>query len=190
MSRNISCFLLLSLLLISALAAGCGSSPPTGNSEEAASPRQVSVTRVTDGDTVKVRPAIDGIDDVRLLGVDTPEKYGPDGPQPLAEEAAIFTEEALGRGAWRVELRFDVEKVDQYGRLLAYVHLPDGRMLNEALISDGYAQVATFPPNTKQRERFEAAQEEARRRDIGIWGLSEDRICELADRGNGVGGGC
>jgi len=178
------------LLLISALAAGCDASLPTGDSEEPASPQRVSVTRITDGDTVKVRPAIDGIEDVRLIGVDTPEKYGPDGPQPLAEEAAVFTEEGLQRGTWRVELRFDVEKVDQYGRLLAYVYLPDGRMLNEALISGGYAQVATFPPNTKYLERFEAAQEEAQGRDIGIWSLSEDRICELADRGNGIGGGC
>jgi hypothetical protein len=46
-----------------------------------------------------------------------------------------------------VALEFDVEKVDQYGRLLAYLWLPDHSMFNEALVDEGLAQVATFPPN-------------------------------------------
>jgi hypothetical protein len=31
------------------------------------------VSRVVDGDTVEISPAIDGVEEVRLIGVDTPE---------------------------------------------------------------------------------------------------------------------
>jgi micrococcal nuclease len=51
-----------------------------------------------------------------------------------------------------------VEKVDPYGRLLAYVWLPDGSMFNEALVREGYAQVGTFPLNVKYTDLFLEAQ--------------------------------
>jgi micrococcal nuclease len=35
-------------------------------------------------------------------------------------------------------------------------------MFNEVLLMEGYAQVATFPPNVKYVERFQVAQREAR----------------------------
>jgi hypothetical protein len=86
-----------------------------------------------------------------------------------------------------VALEFRVEKVDQYGRFLAYVWLPDGRMFSEVLLREGYAQVATFPPNVKYVERFRKAQREANR---GLWGLFEGQLCRQTDRGNGIGDGC
>jgi len=89
----------------------------------------------------------------------------------------------------RVALEFDVERIDPYGRVLAYVWLPDGSMFNDTLVSEGYAQVATFPPNVKYTERFLASQKEARRADRGLWGLSKNQLCQLADRGNGIGEG-
>lgn len=181
--------LFLPVVLMAVLAA-CGPRPVSGGQPTPESPREVRVTSVTDGDTVEISPAIDGIEDVRLIGVDTPEKFGPNGAQPLAGEATAFTGDRLRASAWRVELRFDVETTDKYGRLLAYVHGPDGALLNEALLRSGYAQVATFPPNVRHLQEFEAAQDEARERGMGIWSLPEERLCELADRGNGVGGGC
>jgi micrococcal nuclease len=145
----------------------------------------VTVTRVVDGDTIEVSPGVDGIEDVRLIGVDTPETYG--GAEPMGSEASAFTQSALeGR---EVSLEFDVERVDPYGRALAYVWLPDGSLFNETLVREGYAQVATFPPNVKYQERFLAAQEEARVSGSGLWGLSQQELCELADRGNGIGEG-
>jgi len=45
-----------------------------------------------------------------------------------------------------VKLEFDVRKRDRYGRLLAYVYLIDGRMLNKIIITAGYASVMTYPP--------------------------------------------
>ena len=149
----------------------------------------VTVARVIDGDTVEVRPAVSGTEDVRLIGIDTPETAGsPRGAQPYGEEAARFAGRKLeGR---RVTLRFDVERKDDYGRVLAYLHPPNGAMFNLTLLEKGYAQVATFPPNVEHRDRFEAAQQKARAAERGIWGLPEDRLCGLADRGNGIGGGC
>lgn len=146
----------------------------------------VTVSRVVDGDTVEVRPAIDGVADIRLIGVDTPETYG--GTEPYGAEASTFTEEVLS--GQRVALEFDAERVDQYDRVLAYVWLEEDTMFNEILVREGYAQVATFPPNVKYTDRFLAAQEQARVEGAGLWGLSEDQLCQLADRDNGIGGGC
>ena len=149
-------------------ATGCGArlisdGLPDG---EGSGREEVVVERVTDGDTVEVRPAPGGVDDVRLIGVDAPEAFGPSGPQPYAAEAAGFAERVLeGR---RATLEFDVERTDRYGRLLAYVYGPDGGMFNEALLLGGYAQVATFPPNTRYEDWFEAAQGRAREAGRGI----------------------
>ena len=180
----------VALLVVATLGVGgCGARLVSdGLPVEEETGREVIVARVTDGDTVEVRPAIGGVDDVRLIGVDAPEAYGPSGPQPYAAEATDFAEGALeGR---RVELEFDVERTDDYGRVLAYVYGPDGAMFNEELLLGGYAQVATFPPNTRYVGRFEAAQEKARESGRGIWGLDGAQSCRLADRGNGIGGGC
>ncbi|RME11542.1 MAG: thermonuclease, partial [Aquificota bacterium] len=70
-----------------------------------------------------------------------------------------------------VYLEFDVQKTDRYGRLLAYVWLSDGRMLNEVLVKEGYAMVYTIPPNVKYQERFLQAQRYARENRKGLWGM-------------------
>jgi micrococcal nuclease len=177
---------LVALVLLCVLVLGCSSwfvsDQPGG--EEAG----VTVVRVTDGDTVKVMPEIDGEDRVRLIGVDTPETDPERVLEPYGEEAARFTQRSLEDQ--NVTLEFDVEGEDDYGRLLAYVYLPDGLMFNEMLLREGYAQVATFPPNTRYLERFEDAQREAREARRGLWSLPEDELCRLRDRGNGIGGGC
>ncbi|MBA4115438.1 MAG: thermonuclease family protein [Rubrobacter sp.] len=185
----------LSVVVFSVLAVLCAlpgcssrlvSGDPPGKSEKAEV--EVTVTRATDGDTVKISLEIDGEDRVRLIGVDTPETNPGRGPEPYGEEATRFTRERLeGRD---VSLEFDAEREDDYGRLLAYAYLPDGTMFNETLLREGYAQVATFPPNTRYLNRFEDAQEEAREARRGIWGLPEGEPCRLRDRGNGIGGGC
>lgn len=183
--------LALCLLLLPA----CGGSQgregaSNGNSAAPAGEDRVraTVTEVVDGDTVYVSPAIGGEESVRMIGVDVPEKAGsPRGEQPLGEEALVFAQERLtGR---EVELEFDEERVDDYGRNLAYLYV-GGELFNEALLREGFAQVATFPPNTRYLDRFEEAQRGARGAGRGIWGLPEDEACGLTDRGNGIGGGC
>jgi hypothetical protein len=73
---------------------------------------------------------------------------------------------------------------------LAYLWLSGGRMFNEALLMEGYAQVATFPPNVKYGERLQEAQRKTREANRGLWGLSKGQLCQQTDRGNGIGGGC
>ena len=146
----------------------------------------VTVERVVDGDTIEVSPVVEGISEVRLIGVDTPETYG--GAESFGAEASEFTKQALS--GQRVALELDAEKIDPFGRLLAYAYLPSGEMFNETLVEEGYAQVATFPPNVKYVDRFLEAQREARQQNLGLWGLPQGKLCQLADRGNEIGGGC
>jgi micrococcal nuclease len=138
--------------------------------------QQVTVTDVVDGDTIDVSPQIDGIERVRLIGVDTPEVFG--GEEPCGPEASAFTTEQLE--GEDVTLEFDEERVDQYERALAYVWVPDleGELFNETLVGQGYAEVATFPPNDEYEERFLAAEEEARDEGIGLWA---DDPCTTAE---------
>jgi micrococcal nuclease len=147
----------------------------------------VTVSRVVDGDTIEISPAIDGVEDVRLIGIDTPETVDPEEEvEPYGPEASAFaTEELAGR---KVHLEFDEEKVDQYDRLLAYVYA-DSSMFNEDLLEEGYAQAYPYPPNTKYEGRFADAQADAMAAGIGIWGLTFNEQCQLADRGNGIGEG-
>jgi micrococcal nuclease len=146
----------------------------------------VKVTRVVDGDTIDISPSVSGRSRVRLIGMDTPEVYF--GTQPYGPEASAFAKQHLE--GEEVELELDVQKIDPYVRLLAYVYLPNGEMFNETLLEEGYAQVAIFPPNVKYVDRFLEAQREARAANRGLWGLSAGELCQQTDRGNGIGGGC
>jgi micrococcal nuclease len=146
----------------------------------------VTVRRVVDGDTIDISPSVEGRSRVRLIGMDTPEVHF--SSQPYGPEASAFAKRELD--GQEVKLELDVQKIDPYGRLLAYVYLPDGSMFNETLLREGYAQVATFPPNVKYVDRFLEAQREARAANRGLWGLSAGELCQQTDRGNGIGGGC
>ena len=155
----------------------------------------VTVTRAVDGDTVEVSPAVNGIEDVRLIGVDTPEVSSDCGTQPLADEATVFTRSQLA--GQKVALELGSESTDRYGRLLAYVWTgaeaspgSPGSMFNTALLEEGYAQVYTVAPNDEYESRFLAAQQRAIDAGRGIWGLSYDQQLLQNERGNGIGGGC
>ena|SRR5215211_7829922 len=86
-------------------------------------------------------------------------------------------------------VKFDVERKDPDGRLLAYLYPMGEGMFNEVLLRKGYAQVYAVKPNDEHRDDCEAAQNKAKEGDLGIWGLPEDRRCELANHGNGIGKG-
>jgi micrococcal nuclease len=124
------------------------------------------VTRVVDGDTIEVR--LGGrVEDVRLIGVDTPETVKPDTPvQCFGERASHFTKRRLtGR---RVRLVFGVERRDVYGRLLAYVYL-HGRFFNPILVRRGLARSLTIPPNDRFAPRFRRLELAAARAAHGLW---------------------
>ncbi len=69
-----------------------------------------------------------------------------------------------------VRLEFDVQSRDDRGDRLAYVFLPDGRMLNIELVRNGYAEMRLMPPNMKYAEQFRSAYQEARREMRGMQG--------------------
>ena len=126
------------------------------------------VTKVIDGDTIQVR--LKGkLYSVRYIGVDAPESV--QRRDCFGREASTYNRSLVmpkGKGV-TVRLEKDVSETDKYGRLLRYVYLPDGTMVNQALVEDGYAQVATYPPDVKFEERFVEAQTAAREAGSGLW---------------------
>jgi micrococcal nuclease len=137
--------------------------------EEPTPPAQARavVTRVVDGDTFEARIG-DEIEDVRLIGVDTPETVKPGEPvQCYGPRASRFAHRAFeGRP---VRLVFGVERRDVYGRLLAYAYL-DRRFVNAELVSRGLARTLAIPPNTRYSGLFERLQLGAARAGRGLWG--------------------
>jgi micrococcal nuclease len=128
-----------------------------------------NVTRVVDGDTIEAELAGGGKEDVRLIGIDTPETVDPDQPvQCFGPEASAFTHRLLD-GA-RVELAYGAERRDRYGRLLAYVYLPGGRLFNAILARRGLARPLTIAPNDARAPLFERLAAGAASAGRGLWG--------------------
>ncbi len=136
---------------------------------------ECTVERVVDGDTL-----VCSGEKVRLIGIDTPESsfnrrvfkqkiWGtPKEVLSYGRRAKLFVKGLVPPGT-RVKLEFDLQKRDRYGRLLAYVWLPDGRMLNEVILREGYASLLTIPPNVKYVERFRRAYRYAVENKRGLW---------------------
>jgi len=139
------------------------------------------VTKIVDGDTLKVK--YNGQEEsIRLIGIDTPEskankKAKKDAQKSKADietittmgkKAANFTATMVKPGD-EVKIEYDVRPRDQYGRLLGYVYLSDGKMLNEEIVKAGYANIMTYPPNVKYQERFLKAYRESRENRKGLW---------------------
>lgn len=161
-ARLTLCAVALAAVLSTSCAATAPSSTPGGDGRSSA-----TVTRVVDGDTVIAQVGGEELR-VRLIGIDTPETVAPDQPvECFGPAASEFTHRRLE--GEDVELEFDVERLDPYGRTLAYVWL-GGELFNETLVREGYALVTTFPPDVRYVDRFVAAQRVARERHLGLWG--------------------
>lgn len=125
------------------------------------------VTRVVDGDTIEVRLGGER-EDVRYIGVDTPETVEPGEPVRCYGPAASRFNHRLVEGR-RVRLVFDRERRDDYGRLLAYVYLGD-RLVNAELLRGGLARTLEIPPNDRFADRFRRLEMGAARAGRGLWG--------------------
>lgn len=87
---------------------------------------------------------------------------------PFEDEAIRFTRGLCeGRMA---HLEFDTQRRANDGSLLAYVILPDGRLLNAELVRAGYAALKLTPPNMKYADKLREAYQEARREMRGLQG--------------------
>lgn len=125
------------------------------------------VTRVIDGDTIEA--VVGGRrEDVRYIGVDTPETVAPGEPVDCFGPQASAFNHRLVEGR-RVELRLGVERRDDYGRLLAYVRL--GRVLvNAELVRRGFARTLTISPNDAKAPLLRRLERRAGRLGRGLWG--------------------
>jgi micrococcal nuclease len=139
------------------LVAACGaSSSPCGTTE-------AKVDRVIDGDTIVLT---DG-QKVRYLLVDAPETTNGHDDCYGSNAAQFNTDLVLGK---TVQLSYDVECMDKYGRLLAYVSV-DGMEVNTLLVERGYACVLHIPPDGDARaDEFKMYQQQAKTAMRGLWG--------------------
>ena len=158
---------LLSIGLLLAFAA-CTKSDSSGaaTSTSGSGRQQATVGRVVDGDTIEVK--LEGKTyKLRYIGVDTPETVDPNRPVGCFGPEASKRNKELVLGK-TVELEKDVSETDAFGRLLRYVWL-DGEMVNARLVRDGYAQVATYPPDVKYQQLLLQLQRDAREAGAGLW---------------------
>ena len=123
----------------------------------------VKVDSVLDGDTFRLESG----EKVRLIGIDASETHHLRKPvEYFGKEASAFAKKMLEGKLVRSEL--DVQERDQYGRLLAYVSLKDSTFINAELVKQGYAQVATYPPDVKYVKLFISLQKEPRENKRGL----------------------
>lgn len=127
------------------------------------------VTKVSDGDTFWVTYPSGKEEKIRLIGINTPEsrKTRNKDVEYFGKEASVYAKQLLLNK--RVRLEFDVQKYDRYKRTLAYAYLPSGTMVNALLVKEGYARVATYPPNVRYQSLFQKLEREARIGRRGLW---------------------
>lgn len=122
------------------------------------------VTRIVDGDTIE----IEGGQKVRYIGINTPESKDP--RKPVECFSAQATQKNTELVADKIiQLEKDVSDTDRYGRLLRYVYV-DGRMVNEILVKEGFAQASAYPPDIKYQDLFVQTQQQAQLQKLGLWG--------------------
>jgi len=131
----------------------------TGNSFA----REYVVNKIIDGDTIR----LDTGETVRYLGIDAPEVYVKGkGAEFYARDAARYNRKLVLMK--KVRLEYDIEKKDQYGRLLAYVFVKN-TFVNAELVKLGYAKVMIKPPNLKHKDLLLNNQKKAMAEERGLW---------------------
>lgn len=134
---------------------------------------EVKLSKCVDGDTIKVK--IDNKEyTVRMLAIDTPESVHPKKKvEYYGKEASEYTCNIVSN-AKKIELEYDSgsDKTDKYDRLLAWV-IVDGELLQDKLVSLGYAKVAYLYGDYKYTSLLEEHQELASAKNLGIWNQQE-----------------
>jgi len=143
--------------------------------------QKTTVTRVIDGDVIQI--IYGGVEKrVRLIGIDAPESridrkalkdanMSEDDIDAIVEmgaKAKAYVNSLIKRGVF-ITIEFDEKEIDRYGRLLCYVYLSNGKMLNEEIVRAGYANVKSIPPNVKYKDRFLDAFKYAKESKRGLW---------------------
>lgn len=139
----------------------------TGRAEPLA-PGFYPVHEFIDGDTVAVD--MNGETEIiRFIGVNTPEIHHPELPvQCFGHAAADFTQNLIGSQPVRLEADPINSNRDRYDRLLRYVYLPDGTLVNQKLVEEGYGFAYTAFEFSKASD-FTAAETAAKTSNRGLW---------------------
>jgi micrococcal nuclease len=167
--RHIS-WLSLAIIIFILLAQHYGWFGTATSGVESANPGLYSIDHYIDGDTIAVN--MNGsVEEVRFIGIDTPETHKPNTPvQCYGPAAAAHTKAVIAGAGGKVRLQSDPESTnrDRYDRLLRYVYLPDGTDVNLLNIRQGYAFYYPYFPFDKSAE-FEKAEEQAMGQKLGLW---------------------
>ncbi len=142
-----------------------GSAVQTAQSSQ---PGLYHVTKFDDGDTIAVD--MNGQEEtVRFIGVDTPETHDPrKAVQCFGVAAAAFTKNLIGASSVRLQADPLSTNRDRYDRLLRYIYLPNGTLVNAEIIKQGYGFAYLSFPFTKA-EQFRGLQTTARQQGKGLW---------------------
>lgn len=128
------------------------------------------VTKVVDGDTLDINypDGRNSYTKIRLIGVDTPEIFSESGAMYFGPEASEFTKKSALDKRVTIYLDEGNDTRDKYGRLLAYVGLPDDIILNELLLSEGYAYAYTKFRHSFSN-KYKQLESRARSGKKGLW---------------------
>lgn len=137
------------------------------------------VRRVVDGDTVELTNG----QKVRMLNIDTPETVKANTPvMCYGLEASNFTKKLLTDKM--VQLTYDKEPNDQYGRGLRFIFL-DGvdtsnveNSINAELVKNGFAKMVVYKPNNTYANEFQDWENEAKEKKLGVWGSCKNPFVE------------
>jgi micrococcal nuclease len=154
-----------------------GNKKTTNNAKNENYSGEYTVAKVVDGDTIDVVKVGNNSQDkirLRLLGVNTPESVDPSRPlECFGKEASAYVANTIRNS--KVTLALDPSKPEQdkYGRVLAYVRLPDGQLLNQRIIEDGYGYEYTYHKERYQYQtEFKVAEARAKAAKLGLWSPS------------------
>ena len=127
------------------------------------------VIRVVDGDTIHVSLNNKDIT-IRMIGIDTPETVDPRKPvQCFGKEASNHAHQLLDGTIVYLEQDISQGDYDKYNRLLSYIWMPDGRLFNQVMITEGYAFEYTYHLPYKYQSQFKDAQRNAQSLQLGLW---------------------
>jgi len=129
------------------------------------------VVKVVDGDTLDIDIPDGNYSHtrIRLLGIDTPETdKSPGGEKYYGPQASQFTKDTVLGKRIIVIMNKDSKPRDKYDRLLAYIKLADGRILNEELVSNGFAYADTRFPHSYY-EKYIQLEKQAKETKAGLW---------------------
>lgn len=168
--RSIISLIVLVLTLLIGYGQSQGWFGTVAKTAEVNQPGLYAIDHFVDGDTIAVN--MNGkVETIRFIGADTPETHKPNTPvQCYGPEAAAYTKATITAAGNKVRLQSDPDSTnrDRYDRLLRYIYLPDGRLMEELLIKNGYAFYYPYFPFTKS-DQFAADEQAAIRARVGLW---------------------